>query len=131
MSELTKDEILEFARHFTRVIEAGDAERAKAFYAPTARIWHNTDYREIGPDENVAIFARLKQALPDMKLIITHLEVIAGGFVQADRLEATLPDGTPFRLSSCTIVKIENGLIVRVDEFIDSAETKPLRALQS
>lgn len=131
MNEMTKDEILDFARHFTRVIETGDVDRARAFYAPTAKIWHNTDYKEIGPDENVAIFARLKRALPNMKLNITHLEVIEGGFVQADCLEATLPDGTPFRLSSCSIVKIENGLIIRVDEFIDSAETKPLRALQS
>lgn len=128
MSELSKEETIEFARRFTKVIEAGDAELAKTFYAPNAKIWHNTDYREIGPDENTAIFARLKKALPDMKLTITHLEVIEGGFVQADRLEATLPDGTPFRLSSCIIAKLQDGLIVRVDEFLDSAETKPLRA---
>ena len=54
-------------------------------------------------------------------------EVLEDGFFQQDILRATLPDGTPFVLSACMVVKIENGLIVRVDEYLDSAELAPLR----
>jgi ketosteroid isomerase-like protein len=43
-------------------------------------------------------------------------------------LEATLPDGTAWKMSACVVIRMENGLITRLDEYLDSAEGKPLRA---
>jgi ketosteroid isomerase-like protein len=54
-------------------------------------------------------------------------EALKDGFLQQHVLEATLPDGTPWKMSACVVVRIENGLITRLDEYIDSAESGALR----
>ncbi len=51
------------------------------------------------------------------------------GFLQQHVLEATLPDGTAWKISACVVVKMENGLITRLDEYLDSAEAKALRSV--
>ena len=44
-------------------------------------------------------------------------------------LEATLPDGTAWSMSACVVVKRENGVITRLDEYLDSAESSALSVL--
>ena len=128
MTLMSDQDILDFADRLFRAVEAGDAAAARQFYASDARIWHNVDGVEQTADECVQTFAQLKQLLPDQKLKIIRREVIPGGFLQQDRLTATLPDGSPFSLSACLVVRMENGFITRVDEYLDSAEIQPLLA---
>ena len=51
------------------------------------------------------------------------------GFLQQHVLEATLPDGTRWEMPACVIVRIENGHITRLDEYLDSAHAKALNVL--
>lgn len=122
------EEILKLADKLFAAVEAGDAEAARVHYAPDATIWHNVDYKDQTVDECVTNFALLKQLLPDQKLHILRRQVTDDGFIQQDRLEATLPDGSPFRLSACLVVSVRDGLITRVEEYLDSAELQPLAA---
>ena len=54
-------------------------------------------------------------------------EALLQAHVVAGTRLSTLPDGTPWKMSACVVVRIENGLITRLDEYIDSAESGALR----
>jgi ketosteroid isomerase-like protein len=122
----TAQEILDFAEHFVSALERGDAETARACYWPDAKIWHNTDKVEQTVDQNLKALAWFARTLPERRYRIVRREALSDGFLQQHVLETTLPDGRPFTLHACCVIKMKNGKITRLDEYIDSAETKPL-----
>ena len=46
--------------------------------------------------------------------------------MQQHVLEATLPDGTRWSLDACVVVRVKDGLITRLDEYIDGVRTADL-----
>lgn len=125
---MTEQEILDFADRFVGAIQAGDVPTVRACYAPGAKIWHNTDNIEQTVDENVKVLEWFMRTLPDRNYRVLRREALKDGFLQQHVLEATLPDGTKWKMSACVVIKMENGLITRLDEYLDSAEGKALRA---
>jgi ketosteroid isomerase-like protein len=126
---LGESEILEFAERFMQAIQAGDAEGMRACYAPGAKIWHNTDDIEQSLEANVKSLNWFITKLPDRHYRVLRREALSDGFLQQHVLEATFPDGTLWKMSACVVVKMEGGLITRLDEYLDSAEAQPLRTL--
>ena len=124
---MTEQEILDFAAKFVGAIQSGDVATVRACYAPDAKLWHNTDNIEQTVDQNMAVLDWFIAKLPDRNYRVVRREALKDGFLQQHVLEATLPDGTPWKMSACVVVRIENGLITRLDEYIDSAESGALR----
>jgi ketosteroid isomerase-like protein len=125
---LDETQILEFAERFVGAIQTGDVEAVRACYAPDAKLWHNTDDIEQTVDQNIAVLEWFIKALPDRFYRVLYRAALKDGFVQQHILEATLPDGTKWKMFACVVVRIENGVIVRLDEYLDSAQAKALRA---
>ncbi len=125
---MTDQDILNFADRFVGAIQSGDVPAVRACYAPDAKIWHNTDNIEQTVDENVKVLEWFIRTLPDRNYRVLRREALKDGFLQQHVLEATLPDGVKWKMSACVVVRMENGLITRLDEYLDSAEGKPLRA---
>jgi ketosteroid isomerase-like protein len=126
---MTEQEILDFAARFVGAIQAGDVEGMRACYAPDARIWHNTDNLEQTLDQNVKVLKWFIRVLPDRHYRVVRREALKDGFLQQHVLEATLPDGQRWEMAACVVVRMENGLITRLDEYLDSAAARPLRDL--
>lgn len=122
---------LEFAEHFVTALQRGDTEVVRACYAPDAKLWHNTDGIEQTVDQNMKVLAWFQAKLKGLHYRIVRREALADGFLQQHVLEAELPDGQPFRLHACVVVKLENGLIARLDEYLDSAEVAVLQTFGS
>ncbi len=125
---MDENQILEFAERFVGAIQTGDVEAVRACYAPDAKLWHNTDDIEQTVDQNMAVLAWFIKTLPDRFYRVLYRAAVKDGFVQQHILEATLPDGTKWKMFACVVVRIENGVIVRLDEYLDSAQAKALRA---
>lgn len=115
-----------FAQRFIGAIQSGDTEAVRACYHPDARIWHNNDGIEQTVDQNLKVLGWMIRKLPDRRYRVTRLEALPDGFLQQHVLEATLPDGTPWSLDACVVVRVEDGLITRLDEYLDSARTDML-----
>ena len=124
---MTEQEILDFAERFVGYVQAGDGEAMRACYAPGAKIWHNTDNIEQTIDDNIKVLNWFVQTLPDRNYRVVRREALKDGFVQQHVLEATLPDGTPWKMDACVVVRMKDGLIVRLDEYLDSAAGAKLR----
>ena len=125
---MNEQEILAFAERFVGAIQSGDVETVRACYAPDAKLWHNTDDVEQTVDQNMAVLDWFIRTLPDRHYRVLRREALKDGFLQQHVLEATLPDGTKWRMFACCVIRIEDGLITRLDEYLDSAQGKALRA---
>ena len=124
---MDETQILEFAERFVGAIQTGNVEAVRACYAPDAKLWHNTDDIEQTIDQNMAVLAWFIKTLPDRYYRVLYRAALKDGFVQQHILEATLPDGTKWKMFACVVVRMENGVIVRLDEYLDSAQSKALR----
>jgi len=118
--------MLELAKRFVGAIERGDTDAVKACYHPDARIWHNNDSIEQTVDENMRVLGWMARTLPTRQYDVRHLDALPDGFVQQHVLRATLPNGGTWELPACVIVRVRDGLIVRLDEYLDSAHVAKL-----
>lgn len=125
---MSEQDILAFAERFVGAIQSGDVATVRACYAPDAKLWHNTDNIEQTVDQNMKVLDWFIRTLPDRNYRVLRREALKDGFLQQHVLEATLPDGTAWKMSACCVIKMEDGLITRLDEYLDSAEGKALRA---
>ncbi len=120
-------EMLAFAEKFVGAIQSGDVDTVRACYAPDAKLWHNTDNIEQTVDQNMAVLDWFIRTLPDRNYRIVRREALKDGFLQQHVLEATLPDGTHWKMDACCVIKVVDGRITRLDEYMDSAAGKALR----
>ena len=125
---MTAQDYLDLADRFIGAIEAGDIDAVRAAYAPDARIWHNHDEIEQTADENLKVLAWMDRTISNRHYRIVRREALADGFFQQHVLEASLPDGTPWTLNACVVVRIKDGKIIRLDEYLDSAQAAVLMA---
>ena len=125
---MTSQDYIAFAKKFVGAIQSGDTDTVRACYHPDAKLWHNNDGIEQTVDQNMKVLDWFIRALPDRNYRVTRLEALPDGFMQQHVLEATLPDGTKWAMDACVVVKMENGVITRLDEYIDSAKSAQLRA---
>lgn len=124
---MTPQEIEAFAEKFVAAVQAGDSATMRECYAPGAPIWHNTDGIEQTIDDNVKVLEWFVRTLPDRKYTVLRREALSDGFMQQHILSATLPDGTPWKMDACVVVRMKDGKITRLDEYIDSAAGAKLR----
>lgn len=123
---MTPQDYLDFAARYMGAIQSGDTDVVRACYAPDAKLWHNTDGIEQTVEENMKLLGWMIRYIPVRNYRIVHREALADGFVQQHVLEATLPGGEPWTMDACAVVRIKDGVIVRLDEYIDSAQFKAL-----
>lgn len=125
---MTPEEIERFAEHFVDTVQRGDAEAMRACYTQDGVIWHNTDGIEQTIDDNIKVLKWFVETLPDRRYTVLRREVIPDGFMQQHVLSATLPNGEPWKMDACVVVRLKDGKIERLDEYIDSAAGAKLRA---
>ena len=124
---MTPKQYLDLAERFVGAIQSGDTDTVRACYHPDAKLWHNTDNIEQTVDQNMKVLGWFINNLPDRNYRVLRREALSDGFLQQHVLEATLPDGSLFKMSACVVVRVENGVITRLDEYLDSAEASVLR----
>lgn len=100
-------------------ITRGDAKGARASCAPHAHFWHCFDGVTQTLDEAVESWKQLFAGSASRGIRDVHRDPIPGGFVQRHFFTMTPPDGTPLTWAVCLIVRVDGGLITRVDEYID------------
>ena len=123
---MTAQDHLALATRFVGAIQSGDVEAVRACYAPDAKIWHNNDGIEQTVDQNLRVLKWMIRTLPERNYRVLRLEALSDGFLQQHVLEATLPDGRKWTLDACVICRVADGVITRLDEYLDSAQTNAL-----
>ncbi|MBC9227497.1 DUF4440 domain-containing protein [Aeromicrobium sp. 636] len=104
--------------------ESGDPSDLANVYAPDAVIWHNHDGVEQTVEENARLLRGIAKRVSDRRYTERRIQLFDGGVVQQHVLRGTnVRSGEPVTLHACAVVTVgEDGLIHRLDEYIDSAE---------
>ena len=121
-------EHLDLAERFFKAIEAGDIDAVKETYAPDAEIWHNTDGIVQSRDDNVRTLTWVTTNLQGMAYTEIRRSATDDGFVQQHTLVATNRAGQRVEVPACIVVRIADGHITRLDEYIDSANVAAIMA---
>ena len=124
-----REDISALSNRFLSALERGDPAEVRAFYTSDAVIWHNFDDVAQTVDENLKLLGWMSRKLPQRHFRIVRREILPDGWFQQHVLEATLPDGSPFRMLACCVVTVRDGLISRLDEYLDPAQAAPLKNL--
>ena len=105
----------------------GDEAAARACMHPDAEIWHNYNNATQTVDENMALMLKMK-AMESKRVYEIHLmEEVSGGYIQRHTLHMTSLDGNDtYSVEALALVKVRDGKIARIEEFINPAPILPL-----
>ncbi|MFC9549289.1 nuclear transport factor 2 family protein [Rhodococcus sp. NPDC056960] len=118
----------DLADRFFAAVSRGDEATLTELYAPDALIWHNDDGQEQTVTENLRVLRWLSRTLDDMRYEDIRRHRLPDGFAQQHVLRATLPGHGPLEVPASLFVRVVDERISRIDEYVDSAATRPLRA---
>jgi ketosteroid isomerase-like protein len=114
--------MLDLARRLFDALEAGDAAAAKALYAPGATLWNNVSQRDARAADVAAFLPVLAKRMPDRRYADRRVIPFEGGFCHRHRLTGTRRDGARVAAECCVLVSVEDGLITRMEEYLDSRQ---------
>ncbi|MGZ4691617.1 MAG: nuclear transport factor 2 family protein [Acidimicrobiia bacterium] len=110
---------IEVVARLVEVIERGDLEHYRSLYAPGAVVWTCFDDFERDVDGSFRVIEWLVGASTERRYDITRRIEIEGGVLQQHVLHVTTNEGRAFSMPACLVIQISDGLITRVDEYLD------------
>lgn len=124
---LTRDRILAAADRLFAAITRGDVEAVAALWSDDITVWHQGDERDSDKARALKVIRWYVGATTYRHYEVLDRQVFDGGFVQQHILHCTSVRGEDVALRVCLIVKVgDDGLIRRIDEYLDPAELAPL-----
>jgi uncharacterized protein len=115
---------------YLRAIEARNYDGVAACFAPEARIWHNIDAVD-GPEKNCAENISLLRWTNSFQRRLTYqvrwFQPTPDGFVATHVLTAQTVLGDVYSLALSMRATVEDGKILRLEEYFDAAALVPLR----
>lgn len=106
-------------------LERGTAAPTE-MYAEDATVWHNTDEVDAPAADGRQNMQILRTAVPDFRAAETQLHVWEDGCALQYAFVGTLPSGAALRIPGCIVITVRDGLIARVQEYVDSAHAAAL-----
>ena len=109
----------EVADQIFSAIEAGDAATVASLYADDVIVWHNNDGVEQTKEQNLRVLDWLVRNTKSREYQSIRRYEIDGGFVQQHDLHIEFDDGRTADLPACIVAAVANGVITRIDEYLD------------
>ena len=120
------NEHLKLADELRGRIEAGDVRGVDALYDDRAIVWRNIDNRELVKKQMLKVIEFLATEVTDLHYEDVRVQATETGYVQQHTLRCVTANGTPVEARACLVVTVENGKVLRLDEYLDSAAMAPL-----
>ena len=90
------------------------------YLAPGAVVWHNDDKIEIDAVENMKRLPGLHQLVDGVDVDVLQCEPLESGWLQRFVLRGTVrSNGNALEAHNCVVVHVADGLITRIDEYVD------------
>lgn len=123
---MTREEIDRFATDFFAAIERGDIDAVAQCYRPDLVVWHSPGADVQTRDENLTLLTTLSKRCSEWRYEDVRREVFPDGFMQQHVLRARSARGEPVEVPVCIVVRLREGAIARIDEYLDGAAAAPL-----
>jgi ketosteroid isomerase-like protein len=108
-------------------IEAGDVEAVAAMWSDDVTVWHSGEKRPSEKARAMRVIDWFVAATADRHYAVLDRQFFDGGFVQQHVLSGKRHDGTAYSLRVGIIIRVRpDGLITRIDKYLDPADLAPL-----
>lgn len=91
-----------------------------------ARIWHNFDQLDQTPEQNLRVLAWMVRKVTDRRYEEVRRIETPTGFAQKHVLRGLAPNGELLECPAAVFCAVEDGLITRLEEYLDTAQTAVL-----
>ena len=113
---------------YAAAMRAGGAEAIAALTEPDAVVWHSFDGRVADRTTSERTATWLRATVPDITWDDVAIHPTPTGFVWQAVITGTAPGGR-LRAQVCMVVTLSPaGRVARTDEYVDSAQLRPLSA---
>jgi ketosteroid isomerase-like protein len=102
-------------------LETGDRAAVSGCFAPDGGLWHSFDRVVMTEKEVEKSFEAMILNFSERKITDINRQRTATGFVQQHLMTFTSHDGQSKSWPVCIVVQVKDGLIMRLDEYIDRA----------
>ena len=125
----TAADISDLADQLFAAIERGDGPALAALWSEDIVVWRQGGGRERDKTRGLKVIEWFVDSTISRRYEVLDRQVFDGGFLQQHTVHATTRDGAPLTFRACLIVKVgADGLITRIDEYLDPADLNPLLA---
>jgi ketosteroid isomerase-like protein len=123
----TDAQVRQAADRLFAAITEGDVEAVADLWSDDVTVWHQGDERDSDKTRALKVIRWYVGATTYRRYEVLDRQVFDGGFVQQHVLHCTSARGEDVALRVCLIVKFgDDGLIRRIDEYLDPADLAPL-----
>ena len=120
-------QINDVADGFFAAIERGDGTALAALWADDIVVWRQGGGRERDKPRGLKVIEWFVGATADRRYEVLDRQLFDGGFLQQHNVHAHAKDGTPLSFRACLVIRVgADGLITRIDEYLDPADLAPL-----
>ena len=124
---LTHDEKLDHQRRFAEATNTSRPDITMAMCVPGALVWHNFDDKSIPYENTGKTLTRMHAMIPDLRWETRSVVITSDGWIWQAAIMGTAPGGQ-LCAHSCMVVTLnDDGLITKLDEYLDPAQMAPLR----
>lgn len=110
-------------------IEQGDGPGLAALWDEGITVWRQGGGRERDKTRGLKVIQWFIDSTASRRYEVLDRQLFDGGFVQQHMVHATARAGGLFTFRACLVVKVgANGLITRIDEYLDPADLNILLA---
>jgi ketosteroid isomerase-like protein len=123
---LSTDQHVHVARELTRRILAGDVDGVAELYHEDLTAWRSHDRRSLVRKQALRVVEILARQLRELRYEDVRIQPTPTGFVQQHVMRCLSPGGEPVEAHVCLVAEVRDGRILRIDEYMDSAQLAPL-----
>jgi ketosteroid isomerase-like protein len=108
-------------------IEAGDGATLAELWSDDVTVWRLGGGPARDKARALKVIAWFVDSTTDRRYEVLDRQIFEGGFVQQHTLHAVDATGAPLSFRACLVVRVSmDGLITRIDEYLDPADLAPL-----
>jgi ketosteroid isomerase-like protein len=101
-------------------------EGLAALASPDFVQWNTVDLQERSLDELARTLRWQRDQVPDVSVRVHKRLLTIEGAVLALQLQGATRGGEPYRVDACLVLTVEDGLLIRVDEYLNAAQVAVL-----
>jgi len=125
---MTDSNLTVAGRLFT-AIESKNPAAVAALYRDDIAVWHNFSNAIQDKAANLEVLTGLCESVAEIHYdVVERLQLADGRVLQRHVLRCIAADGRETLIPACILIGVEDGQIVRIDEYLDTAQANRLRA---
>lgn len=128
MSEVTMTTNQRIAHEIERSVIAADVEIFRAVYAPDAVVYSALADAEMDVDASLQMLQAVLGVSERLWYEDIRITDTATGYVDQHHACLKLRDGTDVRIPAVMVVTVHDGLVTRLDEYLEGAAAAPVGA---